>query len=89
MRGSSPDPVLIRAMRRAHALLDHDASGRPILHAAARSPYTQKLVRLAFLAPALQAAILEGRQPQGLTLTHLLAAEIPLDWAAQFGSAAA
>jgi DNA invertase Pin-like site-specific DNA recombinase len=91
-RGPVPDPVLIRALRQAHALLDRDATGRPILHAAPRSPYAQKLVRLAFLAPSLQTAILEGRQPQGLTLTHLLAAEIPLDWAAQrakFGIAAA
>ncbi len=38
---------------------------------------------LAFLAPDLQAAILEGLQPPDLTLADLLRSGIPMDWAEQ------
>jgi hypothetical protein len=43
-------------------------------------PYLRKLSGLAFLAPDIQRAILEGRQPGGLTLSKLLAAQLPLHW---------
>ena len=39
--------------------------------------------RLAFLAPDLQAAILEGRQPAHLTLEQLIERPIPIDWEEQ------
>jgi hypothetical protein len=42
-----------------------------------------KLIRLAFLAPDLQARILDGRQPRGLTLKALLRWDMPADWDAQ------
>ncbi|MNE73928.1 hypothetical protein D3C80_1699670 [compost metagenome] len=53
--------------------------------------YDRKLVRLAFLAPDLQRAILEGRQAPGLTLSRLLDEPISPDWNCQrrmFGAAA-
>ena len=81
--GPKPDPHLIRALRTAHAMLGQDAAGRPVLSSSPTSPYRRRLVRLAFLAPALQAAILSGRQPAGLTLARLLAAKFPIDWSAQ------
>jgi DNA invertase Pin-like site-specific DNA recombinase len=40
-----------------------------------------RMARLAFLAPDMVAAILDGRQPKGLTARRLLrAAEVPLAW---------
>ncbi|MCB1471813.1 MAG: hypothetical protein KDJ68_02695, partial [Rhodobiaceae bacterium] len=58
-------------------------AGRPFLDVAPDTPYRRKLVRLAFLAPQLQSAILAGRQPPGLTLTKLMEADIPASWDAQ------
>ena len=78
-----PDPVLIRALRNAHAMLAHDAGGEPVLEAIPASPYHRRLLRLAFLAPELQRAILAGRQPPGLTLKHLLKQCLPLLWSEQ------
>jgi DNA invertase Pin-like site-specific DNA recombinase len=45
--------------------------------------YTANLLPLAYLAPDLAAAILEGRQPRTLTLSALATGRLPLDWAAQ------
>ncbi len=81
--GPKPDPILIHALRRAHAMLQRDTKGRPLLKASPDSPYRRKLIRLAFLAPSIQAAILHGQQPASLTLAKLMATDIPLDWAEQ------
>ncbi len=78
-----PDPVLIKALRSAHSMIGRDCSGRPVLDAAPGSPYLRRLVRLAFLAPDLQRAILEGRQPPDLTLGQLMQAPMPILWADQ------
>ena len=43
----------------------------------------RRILRLAFLAPDLQQAILEGRQPKTLTLAHLIESDIPLLWSEQ------
>ena len=81
-----PDPVLIKALRAAHAMLARDASGSPVLEAIPASPYHRRLLRLAFLAPELQRAILAGRQPPGLTLKQLLEQRLPLLWSEQAGA---
>jgi site-specific DNA recombinase len=78
-----PDLVLIRALRAAHAMLARDAGGEPMLEAIPASPYHRRLLRLAFLAPELQRAILAGRQPVGLTLKQLLEQRPPLLWTEQ------
>ena len=80
---SRRDPALIKALRAAHAMRGTDAAGRPTLDAAPESPYRRRLVRLAFLAPYLQRAILDGRQPPGLTLQQLLRAPMPMLWSEQ------
>ncbi len=80
---AQPDPVLIAALRDAWSLVSRDAHGLPILEAAPASSYQRRLVRLAFLAPDLQRAILDGRQPPGLSLAKLLEVDIPLDWREQ------
>ena len=46
-------------------------------------PYVTRLLRLAYLAPDILEAILEGRQPRDLSLAKLLRSDIPLDWQAQ------
>ncbi len=80
---SRPDPTLIKALRTAHAMAEIDRSGMPGLRSAPDTLRRRRLVRLAFLAPDLQQAILGGRQPPGLTLARLMEAEIPGSWAEQ------
>lgn len=42
-----------------------------------------RLIRIAFLAPDLKRAILDGVQPEGLTLQAVMTRELPLAWDAQ------
>lgn len=77
------DPVLIKALRSAHAMLKTDAAGLPVLDAAPLSPYLRRLVRLALLAPDLQRDILAGRQPPGLTLEQIMHTPMPELWSEQ------
>ncbi|MGZ3236713.1 MAG: hypothetical protein ACXU8A_04980, partial [Burkholderiaceae bacterium] len=44
--------------------------------------YASRILRSAFLAPDIVEAILEGRQPVGLTLDKMLD-DLPLNWAKQ------
>lgn len=78
-----PDPVLVNALRAAHAMVERDTRGVIKLESAPASPYQRRLVRLAFLAPDLQRAILAGHQPLGLTLSQLIQGPIPAQWAKQ------
>jgi len=82
---SNPDRALIAGLRRAHAELGArgmELAVNPSLGKARGidDPYLRKLTRLAFLAPDIQRAILEGRQPPALKLADLLASELPLSW---------
>ncbi len=77
------DPVLIAALRAAHRLIGRDPRGGPVLDAAPGTSHRRRLIRLAFLAPDLQQAILAGTQPRGLNLAALMEGEMPLSWAAQ------
>ena len=81
--GPCRDPVLIRALRHAHAHLHRDTSGGPKLDAAPDMIRARRILRLAFLVPDLQRAIIEGRQPRGLTLARLIESDIPLLWSEQ------
>ena len=83
MRRPRRDPVLIRALKRAHARLERDKAGQPILDSAPDMIRARRLLRLAFLAPDLQRAILEGRQPREITLARLIDSDIPLLWSEQ------
>lgn len=82
-RPRRPDPVLVRALRTAHRMTATGADRLPVLEAAPATPYLRRIVRLAFLAPDLQAMILEGRQPAGVTLEQLTRGDIPCAWADQ------
>jgi DNA invertase Pin-like site-specific DNA recombinase len=77
---SKPDITLIKALRTAHTIIEGDDAKMPILKSAPTSPWRRKLVRLAFLAPDLQKAILTGNQPAGLTLSHLMDGNMPISW---------
>ncbi len=77
------DPVLISALRKAHALLAPSPDGLPTIETVPTTAYARRLIRLAFLAPDLQTAILEGRQPAGLTLDRLVRMPLPCSWAEQ------
>jgi DNA invertase Pin-like site-specific DNA recombinase len=81
--GPRHDPILIRALRTAHSLVPRDRAELPILEAAPQTPHRQRLIRIAFLAPDLQQAILAGRQPTDLTLARLLDGDMPLLWSEQ------
>jgi hypothetical protein len=80
---------LIAALKAAHALLA-EGTGGPVglvesaqLSTAPDDPYKRTLIRLAFLAPDIQSAILEGRQPIGLNRQRLVLGAIPPAWADQ------
>ncbi|HWA91177.1 MAG TPA: recombinase family protein [Rhizomicrobium sp.] len=84
-----PDAPLIKALAKAHrwrAMLEVGEVGS-VEALAGKLKQERKhvgaILNLAFLAPDLTKAILNGEQPQGLRLAHLLAADIPLSWAEQ------
>ena len=84
-----PDQALIAGPKRAHAeLRRHNihlrkSDGNLIEAKGIADPYLRRLASLAFLAPDIQRAILDGRHPSGLKLQHLVMQDIPLDWNAQ------
>jgi hypothetical protein len=88
----TPDRALLRLVLKARALWDTLLRGgvAGLGELAAREgmsgSYATRLVRLAFLAPDILAAILEGEQPDDLTAAQLLRAcrrGLPLDWREQ------
>ena len=93
------DPALLKALRFAHRWqIKLDASpltsmeGLQTARSAADS-YVRRLTPLAFLAPDIQRAIINGAQPAGLTLQQLINTRIPVAWDDQrqmfgFGTAA-
>jgi site-specific DNA recombinase len=81
---AKPDPTLIAGLKAAHALLRGGRSGtKGGMGEAPQSAYDRILIRMAFLAPDIQSAILEGRQPRGLTLHGLLNQPLPAAWSDQ------
>src|ERR1700676_4454406 len=76
---------LIQSIVRAHAWMRHlyDGKNESIEVQAAANRLHPKVVRqalrLAFLSPDVTSAILEGRQPSGLSLTQI-PKSLPLQW---------
>jgi hypothetical protein len=91
--GSEPanvDPGLVRLLLRAHAIRDRllEEPSLPLKEIAAEqgisSSYVSRLLRLAFLAPDVVTAILNGRHPPQHTANRLMDdTRLPLDWTAQ------
>jgi site-specific DNA recombinase len=84
-----PYAPLIKALAKAHrwrAMLEAGEVGS-VEALAVRLKQERKhvsgILNLAFLAPDLTKAILNGEQPPGLRLAHLLAAELPVSWKEQ------
>jgi hypothetical protein len=85
-----PDPSLIKAIGRAHRfhdmLIKRNAGRYADLAKAEKlhRSYFSQVLRLAYLAPDITAAILEGRQPEGLTATLLIEnPRLPPSWEEQ------
>jgi hypothetical protein len=82
------DPALVKALARAfryQKLLDEGRYASISEMAAAEKierGYLGTLLRLTLLAPEMVEAILNGRQPEGVTLPALLEG-VPLEWGEQ------
>jgi site-specific DNA recombinase len=80
---------LVKAIAWAHELRHRlERSGEIGLQDLAREegcsrPYVSSMIRLAYLAPAITQAILDGTQPPRLTLAALMRRDIPVDWTEQ------
>ena len=83
----APDPVLIRTLAEAHVWATSLRAGTSLTEIAAATahsePYIRSRIALAFLAPKLQSAILDGRQPADISVARLLRDGIPIDWCEQ------
>jgi site-specific DNA recombinase len=84
------DLPLLKAVARAHRWFDEISTGNAtsLAEIAAREGlavrYVGRLIRLAFLAPDIVGAIVEGRQPANLTAEAVTRhIEIPLEWRSQ------
>ena len=87
---ATPDPSLIRLLLRTFAIRDRlernpDLTLQRIAEAEGVSPsYATRALRLAYLAPDIVTAILDGRQPPGLTANMLMKnTRLPFRWKAQ------
>src|SRR3954469_3390097 len=87
---ASPNPSLIKLLVRAHLFhkklikLSGGKYGQLAQGEALNRSYFSRVLRLAYLAPDITLAILEGRQPPGLTFARLTTdADLPLAWPEQ------
>jgi DNA invertase Pin-like site-specific DNA recombinase len=89
MPAAGPDAALIKAVARAHhwkqMLVDGEVASVDGLAAGVKQErrHVGRTLALAFLSPDLTKAILQGKQPTGLRLAHLMEADIPLSWKSQ------
>lgn len=77
------DATLIGALRKAHSMITLDTRHLPVCDTSPDTLYERRLIRLAFLAPDLQAAILDGRHPAHINLAYLIDNPVPLSWTEQ------
>lgn len=83
------DRSLVRGLARAHGLV-RTARATPNLRIedmgkseGAAPSYIRRLSRLAFLAPDIQQALVNGQQPLGVNLERLMRIDLPLSWQRQ------
>ena len=83
----APDPTLQRTLAEAHAWARALRAGTTLAKIAATTrryePYICSRLPLAFLAPRVQTAILDGMQPVDISITTLIRTGIASDWQAQ------
>jgi hypothetical protein len=86
-REPQPDRTLLRALSQSHAWVADLRKGKLLGEVAAATGHSESYIRtraqLAYLAPAIQCAILDGRQPADLTLERIIRKPVPLDWDTQ------
>ncbi len=79
-----PDPVLLRTLADAHRWVADLRMGTPLgaiaQEAGKDEGFVRKRIRLAFLTPKIQRAIVDGSLPPEFTLRQILRQPIPLDW---------
>lgn len=87
--GTEPKPWLVDILKQASQLREFVLANRdksiPELAKAKRMGPSQlsRYIRANYLAPDIQAAIMDGTQPPGLTAWHILDGPLPLDWEQQ------
>jgi len=90
-KAQKADPALLKAIARAHRWFDDLVTGRVASMAEIGTReglpknYVSWLIRLAFLAPNIVEAIIQGNHPPELTAQTLITRRIdlPLQWQAQ------
>jgi site-specific DNA recombinase len=88
LTSARPLPSLLKAVARAHdwyhrVLLGNACDQRSLAHQTGLDEvYVGRILRCAFLAPDIVEAILDGRQPESLTLDRLQK-EVPMSWTTQ------
>jgi DNA invertase Pin-like site-specific DNA recombinase len=79
-QSQEPDMALVELMARAQRTRDRMLAGE----VDPDNRHARRLVRLAYLSPAIVTAIVEGRQPKGMTAGSLFRmTRLPLEWAEQ------
>lgn len=80
----APDEVLQRRLAEAHTWARAWRIGTSLTDIAGKTgrsePYIRTHMPLAFRAPSIPAAILEGQQPANISVARLLRDGIPVDW---------
>ncbi len=80
----APDPVLQRTLAEAHQWARALKEGVQLIEIARSTghskPHIRARIGLAFLAPDLQTAILDGQQPASLSVAQLIRYDLPKDW---------
>lgn len=77
---SRVSPPLAKAVKRAHELVETHMDADGVLQEAPVTVHERRLIRIAWLAPDLQQAMLDGRQKSGLCLEDFKHLSIPLCW---------
>lgn len=76
---------MVRAIVRAHAWLRGTVASMEdlALHVRRERIYVRRILRLAFLSPTITSDIIEGRQPEYLSLTAFIERDLPKLWGDQ------
>jgi DNA invertase Pin-like site-specific DNA recombinase len=88
-QGSAPKPWLVQMLNqaaelRSFMLANRSKSISELAREKRMGPSTfARMLRVNYLAPDIQAAIVDGTQPEHLTCWHLLKGPLPLDWEQQ------
>lgn len=83
----APDQVLQRTLAQAHVWARELRAGTSLIDITRKTghskPYLRARLPLAFLAPSVQAAILDGRQPADLCVAQIIREDLSMDWGEQ------